>query len=61
MAHLQVTVAHLQGSAEKWLGDLAAVHDPSIEWLRTELEAALQETALIAPLADEERERREDF
>ena len=54
-------MAELQGSAKKRLVDLAAIDDPSPEWLRSELVAALEEIAMIEPIADEESERREDF
>ena len=54
-------MAELQGSAKKRLDDLAAMHEPSPEWLLPELVAALEEIAMIEPIADEESERREDF
>lgn len=54
-------MAELQGSAKKRLDDLAAMNEPSPEWLLSELVAALEEIAMIQPIADEESERREDF
>jgi len=58
---MEVIVENLNGSAAKRLDDLAAAEDVSTEWLRAQLQTALEELAAIQPLADEEIERIEDF
>ena len=52
---------NLNGSAAKRLDDLAAAEDVSTEWLRAQLQTALEELAAVQPLADDEIERIEDF
>jgi len=56
-----VIVENLNGSAAKRLDDLAAAEDVSNQWLRAQLQTALEELAAVQPLADDEVERIEDF
>jgi len=54
-------MSDFSGTAAKRLAELEATENPSNEWLRTHLQAALQELARIQPLADIQAERDEDF
>jgi uncharacterized coiled-coil protein SlyX len=54
----------LHGSAEQRLTQLDAAvgrGDATAEWLERQLRALLQELAEVEPVADAERERREDY
>jgi len=58
---MEVVVENLNGSAAKRLSDLSVVENVSTDWLRAQLQAALEELAAVQPLADDEIERIEDF
>ena len=53
----------LHGSARERLTqlDAAVARGASAEWLEKQLRAALEELADIEPVADAERDRREDY
>jgi hypothetical protein len=53
----------LHGSAQERLTqlDAAVARGASAEWLEKQLRAALEELADVEPVADAERDRREDY
>ncbi|MGH1550844.1 hypothetical protein ACRAWB_17335 [Leifsonia poae] len=53
----------LHGSARERLTqlDAAVARGASAEWLEKQLRAALEELADVEPVADAERDRREDY
>ncbi|MEV8212836.1 hypothetical protein [Leifsonia sp. NPDC077715] len=53
----------LHGSAQERLTqlDAAIARGASAEWLEKQLRAALEELADVEPVADAERDRREDY